>query len=72
MIHQQESKTHNEDLDVEKTEKSIVHKYMSLRGCSKNMIKKVINPSKRGYSFTNSEICDAILLRSISTKAYEM
>ena len=36
------------------------------------MIKKVINPSKRGYSFTNSEICDAILLRSISSKAYEM
>jgi len=41
-------------------------------GCSDNLCTKLLNPSKRLKFFSKNEICEAILLRSLSPKAYEM
>lgn len=41
-------------------------------GYSKSLIKKAINPSNSGLRYSNKEICEALILRTISTKAYEL
>jgi hypothetical protein len=41
-------------------------------GCSENLVRKLLHSKKRVKRFSKEEICEAILLRALSTKAYEM
>lgn len=45
---------------------------MTGRGFSESFIKKIVNPGKKVHKYTKDEHCEAILLRAISPKAYEM
>jgi hypothetical protein len=53
-------------------EDSTMIKILQEKGCSKNLVQKIMCNSKRVRHFSKEEICEAILLRALSTKAYEM
>ena len=57
---------------IEDNTKDVVSKFLKERGCSENFIKKLTVPVKKVKKYTKDEICEAILLRSLSSKAYEM
>ena len=52
--------------------KEVVKRFMTNKGFSQNLIKKIVNPGRKVHKYSREEICEAILLRALSPKAYEM
>ena len=50
---------------------SIVEEFLEGKGFNATVISKILNSTKRKKAYSQSDICEAILIRSISSKAYE-
>ena len=50
---------------------SSVKSFLEDKGYNKSLIKKILNPGARPKQYTNDDICFALVLRSISSKAFK-
>ena len=57
---------------TDENETYIANKVLKSSGCSNNLRRKLLSPTQKLRHFSKSEICEAILLRALSSKAYEM
>ena len=64
------SLSHDNAVTIQSTE-SIVQEFLEEKGFNSNIISKILNSTPRKKAYPKSDICEAILIRSISTKAYE-
>lgn len=47
-----------------------IQSFLEGKGYSSSLIQKIMNPQKRLNNYTKDDICDELVLRSISVKAY--
>jgi len=50
----------------------VVVKFLQEKGYSANLVKKIVSKTGKIRHFSKDDICEAILLRALSTRAYEM
>ena len=71
-LSENESSSLGQDISPKKdTTDSTVQKFLKGKGFNPTIVNKIMNSSPRKKSYSNSDICEAILIRSISTKAYQ-
>ena len=56
---------------LEKNKKAIVSEFIKGKGFNSSAISEILNSNEKKRKYSKKEICDAVMLRSISSRAYK-